>query len=206
MLVTPATVQKATAQKATVQETTIPIQHYLRQPQRLVAAIADPRLMDVLGGDRYRLRMNPLNLLDLYHFQPTVILKVQANSQGVVTLCSEDCQIQGIDYINNRFSLNVQGKLMPILKNEQIYLKGLAEVKVTVELPPVLALAPLPMLEMGGNQLVKTVLGRIKQRLLSQLLTDYHAWAQAIPATAALRLQSGHDQQQSPLNKPAFES
>ncbi|MGB0561315.1 MAG: DUF1997 domain-containing protein [Spirulinaceae cyanobacterium] len=182
-----------------VTEAVVPIQHYLRQPQRLVAAIADPRLMDVLGGDRYRLRMNPLNLLDLYHFQPIVILKVQANSKGVVTLCSEDCHIEGIDYINDRFALDVQGKLMPVLKNGQTHLKGLAEVKVSVDLPPVLALAPLPMLEMGGNQLVKAVLGRMKQRLLSQLLQDYQTWAQDIPADQAAALVSSR-------NKPAFES
>lgn len=173
-----------------VTEAQVPIQHYLRQPQRLVHAIADPRLMDVLEGDRYRLRMNPLNLLELYHFQPTVILKVQADSQGVVKLHSEDCTIQGIDYINDRFSLNVDGKLMPVVKDAQTYLKGLAVAEVTVDIPPFLMLAPLPILEKAGEQLVKGVLGRIKQRLLSQLLKDYRAWAQDVPATLAPTAQS----------------
>lgn len=173
-----------------VTEAQVPIQHYLRQPQRLVHAIADPRLMDVLGGDRYRLRLNPLNLLDLYHFQPTVILSVQANSQGVIKLHSEDCTIQGIDYINDRFNLNVDGKLMPVEKNAQTYLKGLAVAEVAVDIPPFLMLAPLPILEKAGEQLVKGVLGRIKQRLLSQLLKDYRAWAQDAPAELAATPQS----------------
>ncbi|NEO87262.1 MAG: DUF1997 domain-containing protein [Spirulina sp. SIO3F2] len=173
-----------------VTEAKVPIQHYLRQPQRLVHAIADPRLMDVLDGDRYRLRMHPLNLLELYHFQPTVILKVQANSQGVVNLHSEDCTIQGIDYINDRFNLNVDGKLMPVVKDAQTYLKGLAVAEVTVDIPPFLMLAPLPILEKAGEQLVKGVLGRIKQRLLSQLLKDYRAWAQDAPTALAPTAQS----------------
>ena len=38
-----------------VTETTIPIQHYLRQPQRLVVAIANPKLMKQLTENLYEL-------------------------------------------------------------------------------------------------------------------------------------------------------
>lgn len=164
-----------------VTQSAVPIQHYLRQPHRLVHAIADPKLMDVLGRDRYRLRMNPLNLLNLYHFQPTVVLKVQADSQGVVSLCSESCTIQGIDYINDRFSLAVKGELKAIEKGGKTYLRGDAIARVTVDIPPFLILAPLPILEAAGDQLVKSVLGRIKERLLSHLIADYQTWAADAP-------------------------
>jgi hypothetical protein len=160
-----------------VEAASIPIQHYLRQPQRLVQAITDPRLMLVLGRDRYRLQMNPLNLLDLYHFHPTVILKVTSNSQGIVSLQSERCTIEGIDYIDNRFHLHLYGQLEPIDKDGATYLHGLAIVEVTVDVPPLFLFAPVPLLENAGHHLVKSVLGRIKQRILSHLIADYHTWA-----------------------------
>ena len=107
-----------------VAEQTIPIQHYLRQPQRLVQAIVETSLTENLSENRFRLKMRPLNFLNLYYFQPTVILNVWATSGGTIFLQSEDCQIKGIDYINDRFSLNVKGKLAPVEKNNQTYLAG----------------------------------------------------------------------------------
>lgn len=121
--------------------------------------------------------MRPLNFLNMYYFQPTVILNVWATSEGTIFLQSEDCQIKGIDYINDRFSLNVKGKLAPVEKNNQTYLAGKANLEVKVALPPPLWLTPRPLLEIAGNSLLKGVLLRIKQRLMSQLLQDYQQWA-----------------------------
>lgn len=160
-----------------VEEQQAPIQHYLRQPQRLVNAIADPKLMEQLSESSFRLKMRPLNFMDLYHFQPTVILDVWTGASGTVYLKSEDCEIRGIDYINDRFSLNVKGKLSPYQENNKTYLKGKADLEVSVELPPPLLFTPKPLLEVAGNGLLKSVLLRIKQRLLSQLLKDYYQWA-----------------------------
>ncbi len=153
------------------------IKHYLRQPQRLVRAIANPKLMEQLSEELYELKMRPLNFLEIYHFQPTVVLKVWAGASGTVYLNSEGCEIRGIDYINERFSLNVKGKLSPCQSNGKAYLKGKADLEVKVELPPPLRLTPKPLLEVAGNGLLKSVLLRIKQRLLSQLLKDYRQWA-----------------------------
>ena len=160
-----------------VAEQTIPFQHYLRQPQRLVQAIVENSLTEHLSENRFRLKMRPLNFLNMYYFQPTVILNVWATSEGTIFLQSEDCQIKGIDYINDRFSLNVQGKLAPVEKNNQTYLAGKANLEVKVALPPPLWLTPRPLLEIAGNSLLKGVLLRIKQRLMSQLLQDYQQWA-----------------------------
>ncbi|MGK7944162.1 MAG: DUF1997 domain-containing protein [Microcystaceae cyanobacterium] len=153
-----------------VSEETIPIQHYLRQPQRLVKAIADPSLMETLSSHQFRLKMRPLNFMDIYHFQPTVVLKVWSVPNGTVYLRSESCEMRGIDYINNRFTLNLSGKLFPYQRKHKTYLRGKADLTVKVELPPPLWLTPKPLLEMTGNSLLKGVLSRIKQRLLSQLL------------------------------------
>jgi len=159
-----------------VADESVPIQHYLRQPQRLVRAIADPRLMEQLGGDRYRLKMRPLHLFSL-HFQPAVVLKVWADARGRLCLQSESCEIRGIDYINARFHLDVGGKLAPVRRGEQTFLVGRADLAVDVSLPSLLALAPAAVLEATGDRIVKGVLGRIKERLLEQLVADYHAWA-----------------------------
>ena len=154
-----------------------PIQHYLRQPQRLVSAIANPKLMTQLSENRFHLKMRPLNFLDMYHFQPSVVLKVVADSNGTVTLTSERCEILGNDYINDRFGMNLKGKLYPVEKNGQVYLEGKADLKVDVDLPPPLWFTPRPMLETTGNGLLKSVLMRIKQKLMNQLIADYRQWA-----------------------------
>jgi hypothetical protein len=160
-----------------VEEQSVPIQHYLRQPQRLVSAIADPKRMEQLSESHFRLKMRPLNFMDMYHFQPTVILKVWTGASGTVYLNSESCEIRGIDYINDRFFLNVKGKLFPHQHKDKTYLQGRADLEVKVELPPALWVTPKPLLEIAGNGLVKGVLSRIKQRLLGQLLKDYCQWA-----------------------------
>lgn len=161
-----------------VTQQTIPIQHYLRQPLRLVKTIANERLMKVLGFDRYQLQMKPINFLEIYHFQPTVILKVWTGASGNVYLQSESCEIKGIDYINQRFSLNLTGKLTPQEKNGKTYLQGQANLTVKVDLPPPLWLTPKSILQTAGNSLLKGVLMRIKHQLVSQLLQDYYTFSQ----------------------------
>ncbi len=161
------------------EEATIPIQHYLRQPQRLVNAIANPRLMKQLSENLYELKMRPINFMGVYHFQPIVILKVWSGSNSAVYLQSEGCQIKGIDYINRRFSLNLKGILFPQYQNGKTFLEGQADLEVKVDVPAPLMLTPKSVLEVTGNQLLKSVLGRIKQRLVSQLLEDYNQWAKS---------------------------
>ena len=160
-----------------VKDAPIAIHHYLRQPQRLVKAIADPQLMEQLSDYEFRLKMRPLNFMDIYHFQPTVVLGVLSDSKGTVFLRSQDCDIRGIDYINDRFSLTLKGKLCPQEKEGKTYLQGQANLTVQVDLPPALWVTPQPLLQVTGNSVLKGVLTRIKQRLLNQLLKDYHYWA-----------------------------
>jgi hypothetical protein len=154
-----------------------PIQHYLRQPQRLVQAIADPQLIKQISDDLYELKMRPLNFMEIYHFQPIVQLKVWSGSGSSVYLKSQGCQIKGIDYINNRFSLKLKGVLYPHEKNGQTTLEGQADLEVGVELPAALMFTPQVFLERAGNTLLKGVLGRIKQKLMTQLVQDYIRWA-----------------------------
>lgn len=160
----------------TVPEQPIPIQHYLRQPQRLVNAIADHNRIEQLSYDRYRLTMRPLDFMSL-RFQPTVDLKVWADSDGTVHLTSTGCEIRGLDYINQRFALNLKGKLYPCQNQGITQLKGQADLEVSVDVPFPFSLTPKPILETTGNGLLKSVLVRIKQKLMHQLLLDYRQWA-----------------------------
>ena len=109
--------------------------------------------------------------------QPTVDMQVRTESNGTVHLRSIACEIRGIQYINQRFSLNLAGKLYTYHQQGQTQLKGRADLEVKVELPPPLWLTPKSILERTGNGLLKGVLSTIKQRLMHQLLLDYHKWA-----------------------------
>lgn len=156
-----------------VPKQSIPIQHYLRQPQRLVNALVDPSRIEQLSEDCFRLKMRPLAFMTL-SIQPTVDFKIWAEPNGTIHLQSMACEIRGIDYINQRFALNLKGHLSPCHNND--YLEGKADLEVIVELPLPFSLTPTPILEAAGNGLLKSVLLTIKQRLLHQLLADYCCW------------------------------
>ena len=158
-----------------VPEQPVPIQHYLRQPQRLVKALVDPSRIEQLDEETFRLRIRPLTFMTL-SIQPTAKLKVWAEPNGTVHLRSVACEIMGLDYLNQRFALNLQGHLSPCQINGVTLLKGKAYLEVQVELPFPLSLTPKPIVETTGNGLLKSVLLTIKQRLLHQLLSDYRSW------------------------------
>ena len=158
-----------------VPEQPVPIQHYLRQPQRLVNALVDPSRIEQIDEETFRLRIRPLTFMTL-SIQPTAKLKVWAEPNGTVHLRSVACEIMGLDYLNQRFALNLQGHLSPCQINGVTLLKGKADLEVQVELPFPLSLTPKPIVETTGNGLLKSVLLTIKQRLLHQLLSDYRSW------------------------------
>lgn len=159
-----------------VVEQPVPIQHYLRQPQRLINALAGSSQIKLLGDDLFRLKMRPLKFMML-SLQPTVDMRVWTESDGVVRLQSVRCEIRGVEYINQRFSLNLTGYLQVVNDQELTRLKGNADLEVLIELPPPLWLTPKSILETAGNGLLKSVLLTIKQRLVYQLLSDYRTWA-----------------------------
>ncbi len=159
-----------------VPEQPVPIQHYLRQPRRLVYALVDPTRLECLGDDIYRLKLRPLQFLHIT-IQPTVDLRVRSQSNGTVNLRSVACEVRGVEYINDRFSLQLFGQLIPKERNGATYLKGMADLEVKVEMPPALMLTPRPILQAAGNALLKSVLMTIDSRLRHQLLADYRRWA-----------------------------
>lgn len=153
----------------------IPIQHYLRQPQRLVHALVDSKRVEPLNEECFRLKMRPLTFMSL-SIQPTVDLQVWAAADGTICLQSRRCEIRGFDYVNQRFALNLKGYLSVNQTQGKTVLKGKADLEVQVELPQPFLLTPTPILIAAGNSLLKSVLLTIKQRLLHQLLEDYYSW------------------------------
>lgn len=175
----PMQIVKFTADRSVnlpVTNQTVPIQHYLRQPHRLVRALVDADRLQQLGEDRFCLTMRPLSFFS-FNIQPTVYLKVWSEADGVVRLQSTDCEIRGVEYINQRFSLELLGQLAPQEVRGQTYLQGRADLKVQVALPPPLWFTPKPIMETAGNGLLKSVLMTIEQRLMHQLLSDYAKWS-----------------------------
>ena len=178
-----------------VPEQPVPIAHYLRQPQRVVHALAASSRIESLNDDQFRITMRPLNFLSL-SVQPTVDMRVWADFNGAINVKSIACEIRGVEYINQRFSLNLVGQLYPTQVNQTTYLKGRADLEVQVELPPPFLLTPKFLLDTAGNGLLLGVLSTIKQRLLHQLLLDYRNWATSQSETEEGRIVF-------PVNHPA---
>jgi Protein of unknown function (DUF1997) len=155
----------------------IPIQHYLRQPHRLVRSLVDSNRVKQVGEDEFCLTMRTLSFFG-FDLQPTVFLRVWAEADGTVRIVSTNCEIRGIDYIDRRFSLELVGALVPTEHRGQTYLTGRADLKVRVDLPPPVSFMPRSIVESAGNSLLKGILNTFKQRLMNQLLADYALWAQ----------------------------
>lgn len=176
--------------KLKVPQLGVPIQHYLRQPQRLIHALVDPTRLQVLAPDLFRLKMKPLSFLS-FSVQPTVDLEIWSEGEGAVHLRSQRSEILGIEYINQRFSLELAGQLTAVTENQQTILLGLAELQVSVELPPPLCYTPHALLKSAGDNLLKSVLLTIKQRMMHQLIQDYKAWAENTQAAISAPILDG---------------
>jgi hypothetical protein len=169
----------------------IPIQHYLRQPHRLVRSLVDPNRIRQVSDDEFCLTMRTLSFFG-FDLQPTVFLRVWTEADGTLRIVSTKCEIRGIDYIDRRFRLELIGQLSPNRQQGQTYLEGRADLAVEVDLPPPLNFMPQTIVESAGNSLLKSILNTFKQRLMHQLLADYVVWAnQDLEATPAQNLLTG---------------
>jgi hypothetical protein len=104
-------------------------------------------------------------------------MRVWADAKGTVRLRSLACEIRGVEYINQRFSLDLVGRLEPYTHNGKTTLYGKADLQVSVDIPPALWFTPQPVIDATGNALLASVLHTVKQRLTRHLIADYRAWA-----------------------------
>ncbi|MGF1516529.1 MAG: DUF1997 domain-containing protein [Nodosilinea sp.] len=159
----------------------IPIEHYLRQPQRLVQAITDPRRIEVLGDGVYRLSLRPLQFFGI-SIEPTADLQVRSLSDGSLYLESVGCQVKGPDYlsfVNDSFGMALQGKLTPHRETSYTELRGQADLQIHLELPPPIGFMPASVLDRTGKAFLSGILATIKHRIERQLTEDYRAWVRA---------------------------
>jgi hypothetical protein len=154
----------------------VSIDHYLRQPQRLIHAITDPKRVEQLSPSVFRLNLRPLQFLMLY-VQPVVDLEAWIDTDGVVYVQSIESKIYGLSSLD--FDLNLSGYLYAQPYRNSHLLKGKAALDVTVKLPPTLWLTPQSMVEATGNALLRSILATMQQRLERQLLLDYQRWARS---------------------------
>jgi hypothetical protein len=162
----------------------IPIEHYLRQPQRLVQAITDPRRIEVIGDGVYRLSLRPLQFLGI-SIEPTADLQVRSQADGSLQLESVGCEVKGPDYlsfVNDSFGMALQGTLTPHRHDRYTELQGRADLQIHIELPPPIRFMPAPMLDSAGKTLLSGILSTIKHRIERQLVEDYRAWVAATHA------------------------
>ncbi|MBE9159839.1 DUF1997 domain-containing protein [Nodosilinea sp. LEGE 06152] len=156
----------------------IPIEHYLRQPQRLVQAITDPRRIELIGDGVYRLSLRPLQFLGI-SIEPTADLQVRSQADGTLTLESVGCQVKGPDYlsfVNDSFGMALQGTLTPQRHDHYTELQGRADLQIHIELPPPIRFMPDPVLDRAGKTFLSGILGTIKHRIERQLVEDYRSW------------------------------
>ncbi|HIK12814.1 MAG TPA: DUF1997 domain-containing protein [Oscillatoriaceae cyanobacterium M33_DOE_052] len=162
--------------KLAVSEQKVPIERYLRQPQRIVRGMGDPSRIQQLGEDCYRLKMRPLKFFMLT-IEPTVDMEIWADANGTINLQSVGCELRGIETINEHFQLELSGTLQPVNGAKSSYLQGGAELQLKIYLPPPFTMMPAAIVRSTGNSLLSSVLLRMKQKLMQQILLDYEQWA-----------------------------
>lgn len=170
---------------------------YLRRPRWVVDAVTGTSQLEDLGGDRFRLTMRPLTFLTLT-FRPRVDLRVWTDEMGTVRLRSLGCELEGIEYLNHRFSLELVGYLKAIAggpRGEAAVLTGVADLGVKVEIPTPLRSLPRSMVAATGNGLLRGVLATVEGRLCRDLLLDYGRWARGPEAPHG---PDGHDRDAHP--------
>jgi hypothetical protein len=153
----------------------IPIQQYLRQPQRLVQALGTSTKIEPLGPELYRFTVRPLRFMQ-FNIQPSVDLRVWTADDGVLRIQSTACEVRGIEFINSRFRLVLTGELATVNGKTGPLLEGSVDLGVEVDVPPPLSIMPKAMLQSAGNGLLMSVLVTVKQRLLESVMIDYRQW------------------------------
>jgi hypothetical protein len=154
----------------------IPLRHYLKQPRRLVHALMNPSQVKDLGQGRFRFYLKGIQFF-MINIRPVVDLHIDVSQEHVLKVRSTGCQIQGNEFVDQRFNLSLLGTLRLDERDTMTHVQGTADLAIGVELPPVLQMTPNALLETTGNQILKGILLTMKQRLMRQLITDYERWS-----------------------------
>lgn len=160
------------------------VQSYLDDPRRIVYALFDAERVDELADSVFRLHMQTLRFFTL-KVTPTVDLRVWTDDDHVLHIKALDCQLSGMDAVNQQFTLTLSGHLRPVaVPQDQTDVSavvtravGQADLDVQVDLPSPFAIMSNTLIRKTGNKLLNGVLATIKRRLATQLKIDCQQWA-----------------------------
>ncbi|GAB2216742.1 hypothetical protein Droror1_Dr00024521 [Drosera rotundifolia] len=161
---------------------------YLEDKRRVFRAIfPDKRRSQQLSEDEWRIHMLPIDFLFLTVW-PVTDMKLSSKSGGhdyppgvpshisrVLELDLTRWELQGLQDVAqpSHFSLSVKGALYPDRLGGRSHLKGLLEMKISVVLPPLLALVPEDVLRSVSESVLRTLVENMKDKVNVSLLADY---------------------------------
>lgn len=154
----------------------LPIEDYLRSPDRLMQTLAGDEHLHPLDGDRYRLSLAPMSVLSLT-VRPIVDLAVWMDSGQKIQVESIAFEMQGLEGFRDRFDFKLVGELYPIHTPQSVLLRGSALLRIDLDLPMPFRMMPQAVVEGAGNAVLNAALGAVKGRLLQNLVCDYQAWS-----------------------------
>ena len=146
---------------------------YLREDDRLIAALLDGRQLTRLGPGRYRYLVTKLQVFQL-QVTPVVILEIEHQDESIV-MRAVDCELEGLGAVDD-FQLTLEA----ILHATPTGLVGDASLAVQVSQPALLRLIPRRLIESTGESILSGILIGIKARVGQQLLSDFHRWCSSI--------------------------
>ena len=145
---------------------------YLKEEQRVVASLLDPKQLVALGPGHYRYRVTRVQIFQL-QIQPVVELRSRHQGDRL-ELEAVDCQLEGLGLVDD-FQLGLHSWLEASDKG----LEGEANLAVHVSQPPLLKLVPPRVLEATGRSVLRGILVGMRNRVRQQLPLDFEQWCGA---------------------------
>lgn len=145
---------------------------YLRQEERLLAALLDERQLTREGPGEYRYLVTNLQVFQL-QVKPIVSLQIEHGDRSLL-MRAVDCELEGLGLVDD-FKLTLEANLNATDRG----LVGDASLAVRVSQPPLLRLIPKRMLETTGESLLNGILVGIKARVGQQLMADFRRWCRS---------------------------
>lgn len=145
---------------------------YLRQEERLLAALLDERQLTRKGPGEYSYLVTNLQVFQL-QVKPIVSLQIEHGDSSLL-MRAVDCELEGLGLVDD-FKLTLEANLNATDRG----LVGDASLAVRVSQPPLLRMIPKRMLETTGESLLNGILVGIKARVGQQLMADFRRWCRS---------------------------
>ena len=145
---------------------------YLRQEERLLAALLDERQLTRQGPGEYRYLVTNLQVFQL-QVKPIGSLQIEHGERSLL-MRAVDCELEGLGLVDD-FKLTLEANLNATDRG----LVGDASLAVRVSRPSLLRLIPKRMLETTGESLLNGILVGIKARVGQQLMADFRRWCRS---------------------------